>query len=213
MIISGVILAAGKSTRFPGNKMTREIVLGGVKAPILKHTVSKFLRTHLFDELVVVLGHNREEVMEVVSDVPGLKYVISVNYDKGMSFSVKAGVSAEMKYSDIVAIHPGDVPFILTDTLRNLIEVAVEEFSQRKDFIVIPKYTPKGKGGHPLIVGRALVPHIMEISEEGRGLKSFLSRFRGRIKYVETEDLGVLADIDTPQDLERDKPLIEREGG
>ncbi len=210
MFLSAVVLAAGRSTRFPGNKMLREVELGGVKAPIIRHTVRKFLTSGIFDDVVVVVGHQKEAVIDAVG-LPGVKYVVSLKYDVGMSESVKAGVYSVMKYSDAVAIHPGDVPFILKGTLRELVEVASEEFSGSDKFIVIPKYIPLMKGGHPLIIGRGLLPFVLDIGEETRGLKGFLARFRHLIKYVPTEDLGVLADIDTPDDLARDEELIRRE--
>jgi len=208
--VSAVILAAGKSTRFPGNKMLKEIMLGGIKAPIIRHTVRKFLNSRGVDEVVVVLGHEKEKIMNVLSDLE-VKFVISRNYEEGMSYSVKAGVKAVMKYADVAAIHPGDVPFILPSTLETLLNRARKEYEKGKEFIIIPKYKPLNKGGHPLIIGGGLLPYVMDISEEGRGLKSFLNRFRNRIIYIETDDLGVLADIDRPEDLERDKELIERE--
>jgi len=208
--VSAVILAAGKSTRFPGNKMLKEIMLGGIKAPIIRHTVRKFLNSRGVDEVVVVLGHEKEKIMNVLSDLE-VKFVISRNYEEGMSYSVKAGVKAVMKYADVAAIHPGDVPFILPSTLETLLNRARKEYGKGKEFIIIPKYKPLNKGGHPLIIGGGLLPYVMDISEEGRGLKSFLNRFRNRIIYIETDDLGVLADIDRPEDLERDKELIERE--
>ena len=210
MFVSAVILAAGKSTRFPGNKMLKEITLGGIKAPIIRHTVRKFLNCGGVDEVVVVLGHEKEKIMNVLSDLE-VKFVISRNYEEGMSYSVKAGVKAVMKYADVAAIHPGDVPFILPSTLETLLNRASEECGKGKEFIIIPRYKPLNKGGHPLIIGGDLLPYVMDISEEGRGLKSFLNRFRDRIIYIETDDLGVLADIDRPEDLERDKELIERE--
>ncbi|MCD6324648.1 MAG: nucleotidyltransferase family protein [Desulfurococcales archaeon] len=210
MLVTAVILAAGKSTRFPGNKMLRRVRLAGVEAPIIRHTVRKFMESGVFDDVVVVVGHRKGEVMDAVG-LPDVKYAVSLNYEVGMSESVKAGVSAVMRYSDAVAIHPGDVPFILKSTLRELVRVASEEFSSTDRFVVIPKYRPFMKGGHPLIIGRGLLPYVLEIGEETRGLKGFLARFRHLVRYVCTDDLGVLADVDTPEDLVRDEELMRRE--
>ena len=44
---------------------------------------------------------------------------------------------------------------------------------------------------------------MLEIGEETRGLKGFLRRFGNYIVYMPTEDVGILADVDTPQDLAR----------
>jgi len=210
MIISAVILAAGLSTRFPGNKMLKELRLEGIKAPLIKHTVMKFLNSRLFDEIVVVLGYDAGEVLKAVG-TSGVKYVMSMRYREGMSYSVKVGVSSVMKFSDIVAIHPGDVPFISLGTLRDLVEAAIQDLNSVRESIVIPKYAPLNKGGHPLLITKPLIPYVMEIDEVSRGLKGFLNLFRSRIHYLSTKDLGVLADIDTPEDLRRVKELLSWE--
>ncbi len=184
--------------------------LGGVEAPLIKHTAMKFLNSGLFDEVVVVLGHDAGEILKATA-ASGIKYVYSPHYKEGMSYSVKVGVSSVKKFSDIVAIHPGDVPFILPETLRRLTEAAVQDLHNVKESIIIPKYVPLSKGGHPLLITKPLIPYVTEISEEGKGLKGFLSKFRTRIHYVPTHDLGVLADVDTPEDLRRNKELMERE--
>ncbi|RLG73460.1 MAG: nucleotidyltransferase family protein, partial [Thermoprotei archaeon] len=67
------------------------------------------------------------------------------------------------------------------------------------------------KGGHPLVIGRDLLGDVLSISEETRGLKGFLRNAREYIRYVETDDVGVVADVDTPEDLEKNKHLLTRD--
>ena len=200
MIISAVILAAGRSTRFPGNKLVTEIDVEGVRAPLVRHTVVKFVRSGVFDAIAVVVGHKFQLIVKALA---GLEVLFTYNdkYLEGMSSSVKAGVSVLRRFSDAVAIHPGDVPFIRVSTLRMLVRKAMELLSGREDFILIPRYGVKG--GHPLIVSRGLLPDVLEISEECRGLKGFLRRRSAFIKYLPVDDPGVLADVDRIEDLER----------
>ncbi len=200
MIASAVILAAGLSTRFPGNKLIAEVTIDGFKAPLIRHTVSKFLRSRVFDEVVVVVGYEYHRVIESLRNVD-IKFIINWGYSEGMSSSVKVGVKSVMKYSDIVAIHPGDVPYVKVDTLRLLFIRAQELLSVTDKFIVIPKYSVKG--GHPLIISRKLLPDVLTISEKCRGLKGFLRNNFRYVHYVQVNDLGVLRDIDRPEDLVR----------
>ena len=199
MIVTAVILAAGLSTRFPGNKLVTEIELDGIRAPLIHHSVRKFIESRVFDSIVVVVGHEKERVIDAVG-FNGVAFVVNRRYEEGMSSSVKTGVATVMPYSDIVAIHPGDLPFIKPVTLRNLISVA-STLKSSSDFIVIPKYAKTGKGGHPLVISKGLLKHVLEIDEETRGLKGFLRRFSNYVVYVRTGDVGTLADVDTPQDL------------
>ncbi len=202
MIISAVILAAGKSTRFPSNKMLYEIVVDGVKNPMVRHTVVKFLKSKAFDTIVVVVGHESQLVMEVLKDL-NVKFVYNPDYEKGMSSSVVNGVVSVMDYSDIIAIHPADVPFIKVETLVSIVNKAKDLYEVSKEFIVVPKHVTLGKGGHPLVVGKGLFKEILKIKEEEKGLKGFLNKFKDRVNYVITDDIGILADIDTIDDISR----------
>ena len=208
MFVTAVILAAGMSTRFPGNKMVYKVSIGGEQVPLIKYLVDKFLKSGVVDDVVVVVGHDKEAVINAVGD-HRVKFVFNPDYRIGMSSSVKVGVSTVMKYSDIVAVHPGDVVFIRTQTIRFLIDYARRLASTTLKFVVIPKYG--AKGGHPLIIGRDLLGEVLNISEETRGLKGFLSNVRDYIRYVETNDVGVVADVDTPEDLEKNKHLLTTE--
>ncbi len=196
--ISCIILAAGESTRFPGGKLVQKIRDNEVEKPLLRYLIDKYLGHDNIDEIVVVVGYDFSDIIRAVGDT-GVKYVYNPDYHKGMSFSVKTGVASVLKYSDIVIIHPGDVPFIKERTIGELLDKAVELYRSGKDFILLPRY--KGKGGHPLMVSRNLAKHILEITEEERGLKGFLRRFATYKIYIDTDDFGVVYDIDEPKDL------------
>lgn len=208
MFVAAVILAAGMSTRFPGNKMVYRVSIGGEPVPLIRYLVNKFLKSGAVDDVVVVIGHDKEAVIDAVGD-PRVKFVFNPDYRVGMSSSVKVGVSSVMRYSDIVAIHPGDVIFLRTQTIKLLINYAKKLADTTLKFVIIPKYGTKG--GHPLVIGRDLLGDVLSISEETRGLKGFLRNAREYIRYVETDDVGVVADVDTPEDLEKNKHLLTRD--
>ena len=206
VVISAVILAAGMSTRFPGNKLVYKVDVGDTKIALIKYLVNKFLNSRYVDDVVIVVGHEKCSVIDAVSD-SRVKFVYNINYEEGMSSSVKVGVSAVLKYSDIIVIHPGDVFFTLPATINLLIEKAIALHDVGQEFILIPRYG--GKGGHPLIVTKELAESIRFISEEERGLKGFLNRHRDRVIYMDVDDVGVLADVDTLEDLKRNLKLLQ----
>ena len=206
VIISSIILAAGISKRFPAGKLIQKIIVDHKELSLIKYIVEKFKAIDYISEIVVVIGHDKLRIMNSIND-PFIKFVLNPNYMAGMSYSVKAGVRSVIKYADIVVIHPGDVPFIKVHTIDELIRKAIELYRFNKEFIVIPKYGVKG--GHPLIISRGLIRYVLEISEETRGLKGFLNRFRDKVIYYPTSDLGVLYDIDRPEDLEKAQELFK----
>ena len=211
MIISTLILAAGESKRFQENKLLQIIELENPidsrkRFRLIELLIIKYLKTPEVSDVVVVVGYKPLDIIEALKNLD-IKYVYNPEYGKGMSYSVKKGIRAIYKYSDIAIIHPGDVPFIDMNTIRELISYAIKLYRDREDFIVLPSYKGE-KGGHPLIVSKNLIPYILSINEETRGLKGFLNKFSNKKKYVITNDLGVLYDIDTPDDLVRAEKIF-----
>ncbi|MEM1665184.1 MAG: nucleotidyltransferase family protein [Zestosphaera sp.] len=200
MFASAVILAAGKSTRFPTNKLLYEVLVEGVKAPLVRHTTSKFVESGIFKEVIVVVGFQSELVRKSLTGL-NVKFVVNENYESGMSSSVVKGVKAVSKEANVVAIHPGDVPYVRVSTLKALTEYAGELLKESDAFIVVPRLASSMRGGHPLIIGKGLLKGVYQISEEELGLKGFLRRHSDRIHYYDTDDIGILRDIDTLDDV------------
>ncbi|MEO3992705.1 MAG: nucleotidyltransferase family protein [Desulfurococcaceae archaeon TW002] len=200
MFTSAVILAAGKSTRFPTNKLLYEITVEGVKAPLIRHTVSKFIESSVFNEVLVVLGFQSDLVRESLTGL-NLRFVINENYELGMSSSVIRGVKAVSSEADVVAIHPGDVPYIKVSTLHALMNYARELLKESDAFVVVPRLAGIGRTGHPLIIGKKLLVGVYQISEKELGLKGFLRRNIDKTHYYDVDDKGILRDIDTLEDL------------
>ena len=206
LIISVVILAAGESTRFPGGKLLQKIVFKNTVKPLLRILVDKYILNKHVSEVVVVVGYRFDEIIRSLGN-SNIKYVYNRMFSEGMSSSVKVGVSSVAKYSDIVFIHPGDVPFVKEETIGKLVSKSIELYGHGRDFIIIPRY--RGKGGHPLVVSRKLIKHVLEIREEEQGLKGFLRKYSSNQIYIDVDDPGVLYDIDTPEDLVRAEEMFK----
>ncbi len=186
-MISAVILAAGKSTRFPGNKLL--VRLGG--ETIIERVLMTFQCSKV-DRIIVVVGWQAEIILNAIEGAD-VETVYNENYDEGMSSSVRLGVR-EALGSDAVMIHPADVPFISADTINRVLECYIT--SGRP--IVVAGYN--GRPGHPILFDSKLIPEILEISEDTLGLKRVVSRHRAEMLVVETEP-ACLFDIDRPEDL------------
>ncbi|MCX8184522.1 MAG: nucleotidyltransferase family protein [Sulfolobales archaeon] len=196
---SAVLLAAGESRRFGVNKMLYRVLDSEFGEDFMvRITARKFLNSSVFDEIVVVVGYEYERIVEVLADLE-VKFIYNPNFTLGMSTSVIAGVRRLLKYSKLVAIHPSDVPFIKTETLRHIV-TSVSSLCG-SDCIVIPRY--RGKGGHPLVLLGNLIREALKISEDERGLKGLISRCGEFVRYLDVDDLGVLFDVDTPEDLQQ----------
>ncbi|MEJ5862960.1 nucleotidyltransferase family protein [Pseudomonas farsensis] len=186
MTVVALVLAAGQSSRFGSDK--RKAVLADGRS-LLQHSVERALG--VFDEVRVVLragesaaGHGLPACCRVVhSNDAGL----------GMGHSLAAGV-ASLADSDAraVAIVLGDMPWILPATLRGLVGLAGEAV------IVVARH--QGQNGHPVVFGRVFWPELATLAGD-EGARSVLQRHRAQVVVYETQDAGVLRDVDTPDAL------------
>ncbi|MCR6691850.1 MAG: nucleotidyltransferase family protein [archaeon YNP-LCB-003-016] len=197
-MITAIILAAGASKRFGRNKLL-ETING---KPMIKWTVEAALNS-MANEVVVVLGFEAEKVAEAIKDLP-CKKVINENYEEGMSSSVKCGLRNAMDKSMAILIIPGDCPLIRSEDINKVIKRYLET---RKPIVIA---THKGRRGHPIMISRELFEEVMGISEEGMGLKEVIKRHEMEIAYAETENAGVIRDIDNPEDLKEALKLMQK---
>jgi len=193
-----IILAAGLSTRFPGNKLLQRIK----GKPLIVHTVEKFLTAGM-DKIIIVLGKDAEKIFaaiaEGVSEEELSKIFFAYNSGYavgGMSSSIKTGMKIVLP-GESVMVHPADVPFIKPAS----IEMVARAHLSSDLPITVACYN--GRHAHPIVFKPELHEEIMGISEEGRGLKSLVAKYREKMLCVETGDPGTLRDVDTPEDLKK----------
>lgn len=186
-----VILAAGMSTRFPGNKLLYSVK----RKPLITHIVESALNSKA-DEVIVVLGHKANDVARAISSYD-VVLVFNPEYEKGMSYSVKRGVRAVYKWASAVIIHPADVAFVPPLVFNQVID----EYKKNRSPIVVVAY--RGEKGHPILFSNELFKEILDISEETFGLKSVTRKYRDKTLVIETGFKEVVVDIDTLDDLRK----------
>lgn len=93
-------------------------------------------------------------------------------------------------------IMPADLPALRTATVNRLLDHQADCDSG----IVLPTW--QGRRGHPLLVHPRLVPAI-ETLDPAIGLRQLRELFPLEVETVETEDSGVLHDVDTAEDYRR----------
>ncbi len=93
---------------------------------------------------------------------------------------------------------PVDHPLVAPATVRALIDA----FEASDAPVVLP--TRNGEPGHPALISKAVFDEVTADLPEG--LRTILARHTGATTFVEVEDTGVVADLDTPADLARHLP-------
>ena len=179
MIIEGIILAAGFSSRAGTYKLTLE--LNG-------KTIIERCIEGMYDacsKIIVVGGYNIEKLTPILNKYSKIKLAYNENYQTGMLSSVIKGF--RHTDGDKVFMIPGDYPLISLDVYESLLKVNAN--------IVIPTY--EGIKGHPVLMSKAmtgLLLHATGISN----LREFISRHG--FTTLEVDCPSILMDIDTPED-------------
>tara|TARA_E500000178_G_scaffold342654_1_gene388211 strand:- start:6163 stop:6807 length:645 start_codon:yes stop_codon:yes gene_type:complete len=205
---SALLLGAGLGRRFGTDK--RLARLGA--ASVAEQTARRYAQT--FSQLFIVLRQGDESLAEVLS--PFAKIVLSERAHQGMGASLADGMQSLMGASACPWAFVGllDMPFIRQETLDSLQQVALTSskliirptLSQE---IPVPEATPRQ--GHPVGFHASLFQDLCR-SEGDRGAKHLLQARAGAVQDHLLEDLGILADIDRPEDLARWSALLPSSG-
>ena len=190
-MISIIVLAAGKSTRFGENKLLYRL---GNKT-VIERVVESALGSQA-DEVLLVLGYEAERLERVISET-GCRFIYNTNFEEGQSSSVKTGLASVARNSKAILIMPGDIALISSQA----IDKVIEEYRITRVPIIVAAH--QGKLGHPILFDKSLFHEITQINEETQGLKAIVKKYWTKIKKVEVGSKEVLFDLDTREDLDK----------
>jgi len=184
MVISAVILAAGKSERMGKPKQLLRLN----KFTLVEQTIGNFLNSKV-SEIIVVLGYRAEEVKRNIAAKP-VKIAMNPNYKQGMSTSIMAGLNSADSGANAIMLALADQPFIDAQTINRL----VEAFDTREKGIVIPVY--EGRRGHPIIFDIKYKKELLKLRGDIGG-REVIKRYSNDVLEVAVNCPGIYRDIDT----------------
>ncbi len=191
--IGAVILAAGESKRMGFPKQLIEIC--GEK--LIRIVVKKVLNVG-FGDIVVVLGHMAGDIARYMDDMTGIKIIVNPRYREGMSTSLIEGIKNLRRDIEAFMVILGDQPFVSKETMEKIIEAYYR--MERKPLMVVPTY--RGLRGNPVLISSRITEDIMSLRGD-IGARALMEKYKAYISYIETQDPGVVLDIDTREDLEK----------
>ena len=187
-MISAILLAAGQSKRMNGeNKLTKEIQ--GI--PLIKHSVKNILASSV-DELIVILGYQKEVIEKIIDKNERIKFAFNVNYENGMASSIKTGLNNLSEKTEAFFICLGDMPMVNSDIYNQLIQ------SKNNKEIIVPTYN--GQQGNPILFFKSIKEKIMTIQGDV-GAKKILELNKNKILNVEIGNQSVRKDFNTKDDF------------
>ena len=187
-MISAILLAAGQSKRMKGeNKLIKKFQ--GI--PLIKHSVKNILDSDV-NELIVVVGYQKEIIEKIIDKNKKIKFIFNKNYDEGMASSIKVGLKHLSENSESFFISLGDMPMINYNIYNQLIE------SRNQKDILVPTY--KNQQGNPVMFNKSMKEKIMQISGDV-GAKQILKLNGSKIFNLKINDQSIVKGFNTQNDF------------
>ena len=183
IFLSGIILAAGASTRMGRPKQL--LPLGG--QPMLQHALDQAAASCL-DELILVLGHGSQEILDALRlpDRPPCRAVVNHHYQQGQSSSLLLGLDSAHPAARAAAILLADQPFVSAA----VIDRVAGAFLEAGFPVARPVHVGAGGErvpGHPVFLARSTWAELARLDGD-RGARDLL---RARPDWVHELLLGV----------------------
>jgi len=185
--VGAVLLAAGAARRFGSDKRAARLpdgstVLEAALRPLLCCCDEILVVTAAADGDVALPGH------------PGAARIVrSPRSGGGMGCSLADGIAQAVGW-DACMVSLADKPFIRENSVRR-VRALLENHE-----IVVP--THRGEWGHPVGFARRYFAALGRLAGDA-GARSLILAERERVRFVELDDPGILADVDTPDQLAR----------
>jgi molybdenum cofactor cytidylyltransferase len=189
--IGAVLLAAGASQRFGAdNKLLATI--GG--KPLIRWVAEEIVHSHA--EVAVVTGCDHLRIEKALEGLP-VCFVHNLSWTRGMGSSIAVGVMALGSQALGAFIVPGDMPFLTSALLKDLMTT----FNESRGTSIVYPTTLAGEQRNPVLWPRQFFPLLASLGGSG-GARHLLATFVDFQKPVPVLDEGTFADIDFPRDLD-----------
>ena len=187
-MISAILLSAGRSKRMNGeNKLSKEIQ--GI--PLIKLSVKNIL-TSSIDELIIVLGYQKEIIEKLIDKNEKIKFIFNKDFESGMASSIKTGLDNLSEKAEAFFICLGDMPMVSYDIYNQLIK------SKDNKEIIVPTY--KGQQGNPVLFDKSMKEKVLDIRGDV-GAKKILELNKDKILNLETNDQNIAKDFNAQDDF------------
>jgi molybdenum cofactor cytidylyltransferase len=185
---SAILLAAGRSRRMGASKAL--LPFPGERTVV--EACVENLRGGGVEEIVLVVGHRAEELLERVAHL-SLKVAVNEETGSEMGASIARGVERLSEAAEAVLIALVDQPAVPPEAIRSLLD-ARERTGAR---LVVPEW--QGRGGHPVLIDLAFREELLKLDAAG-GLRALLAAHAGEVLRRPADSPYVARDMDTWED-------------
>ncbi|MFC2170421.1 NTP transferase domain-containing protein [Calditrichota bacterium] len=192
--ITAIVLAAGEGKRMGFPKALLPIE-GGY---LIEHLARRLCLLKCNEIVCVVNSEIKHKLPEKFGSEA--KVLVNMELEKGQLYSIQLGLDAIESRPKAILLLPVDFPFISNSTLETLIDRA------NPDKILIPTFydetSMQMRRGHPPAWGSNLKQLLFKASLD-LGARDIYRKHLELIEELQTEDSGVLFNVNNPQDWEK----------
>ena len=195
MRVTILYLAAGNSRRFGENKLLYPLDRKAVYRHLLDR-LTKIVGKHENWELLVVTQHTKIlEELAPLEEEQKLRTVYSLDSEKGISYTIRAGIeAAEKQNADACACFVADQPYLKEETAEHFLE------SMETQKAPLGCVFCGGKSGNPAWFSKPYFSELKELSGD-RGGKKVLKQHWESVIPFQVEYAQELKDLDRKEDL------------
>ncbi len=192
MNITGILLAAGKSTRMTGQN---KLLLPFRGYTVVEEVLCRMINANL-NKIYVILGHESEQLQKLLTSYQSERVQLLINsvYEAGRASSIKVGIEKCDETIDGALFMVADKPTIKSD----LINQVIGSFAATTSAITAVK-TPNGRG-HPIIFNRSLFTELLELNGDVAG-ENLITKYDNEISWVEDDEVQL--NINSPADYQK----------
>lgn len=189
--ITGILLAAGKSTRFGSNKLLQQ--LPEHHTPIAVQSARNLLE--VLPNSVAVVREDDQQLKSLLSET-GINLIENPHTNLGMSSSIGCGIeSANQLFPNtkgwLLAL--ADMPYIPAAIIKQVADAVLHG-----TLIAAPEY--KNQRGHPVGFSCQLRGELLTLTGDV-GARLLIDKYSNQLYTFKTNEEVVLRDIDIPLDL------------
>jgi len=192
--IAAVILAAGKSERFGGQKLCEKVD----GEPLILRVVTAALESGV-ERVCVVLGYDGGNVrgsLDVLPSHADMMIIDNKRYEEGLGRSISEGIKAISQWADAAMILLADMPGIDADLMDRVISKYKKSNARLCHAVVGERHC------HPVVFRKEFFPELIKLSGD-EGAREICEANRQWAHVVTLEDDSTQVDIDTPEDLKK----------
>jgi molybdenum cofactor cytidylyltransferase len=190
-----IVLAAGRARRMGTPKALLDFDGRTALSLVVEAAAAVGVETS-----AVVVGHRAEDVMAAhdFGDLPGSRrWVMNEEEASEQIVSLQLGLNAlRVEERDGFFIQPVDCPLVTAADYKLLLDAAGRDEAGARVFFV----SHARRRGHPVLCRGSLAAELLALSPPASA-RDVLER--QPVAYVLTDNAGVLADMDTPEDYRR----------